>query len=172
LPGIRRALAEALHLPARKGVDMKRLVALLAVVLVVGWALPAGAAPPTTETTVDQGTETFVEFFTCDPGDLYLITITFRLVEHITAFPDGRVHESFTETGTFEAEALDPSEPDASGHFAISGSFNDTRGAVAGTFTFNVTGEYEDGTRINTHFVGHFTETPTGTQFFFERCRD
>lgn len=152
---------------------MRRLLAIVTVALVGGLALPVGAAPPTTETIVEKDvTETFVEFFTCDAGDLYEITTTSTRIRHITMFDDGTVHETFTDTGTFEAEALDSSQPDASGKFAISGGFHENPHNLTGTFTFNVVGQYEDGTRINTHFVGHITIRPDGTEFFFERCRD
>ena len=40
------------------------------------------------------------------------------------------------------------------------------------TFTFNVRGQVEDGTTINTHLVDHFNVTPTGAEFFFTRCHD
>lgn len=152
---------------------MRRLLAILSVALVWGMALPAGAAPPSTETNVEHGgSETFVEFFTCDAGDLYEITITYNLIEHVTAFSDGRIHMTFTQTGTFDAVPLDPGGQQASGHFAIWGGFNANGKTENGTFTFNVNGTYDDGSRISTHFVAHFNETPDGAAFFFERCRD
>lgn len=152
---------------------MRRLLPVVAAMLLWAMALPVWAAPPETETIVEKNvTETFVESFTCDPAELYEITITFTHIEHVTTFPDGRVHATFTDTGTFEAEALDPEQPDASGKFAVWGGFNENRQNVSGTFTFNVTGQYEDGTRINTHAVSHFNTRPDGVEFFFERCRD
>lgn len=151
---------------------MRRLLPLLVIAMVVGLAMPALAAPPVTETTVEHGvTDTFVDFFDCD-GTLYEITVTFNLIEHSTEFDDGRAHFTFTQTGTFEAVALDPSLPDASGHFAVWGGFNQNKSTVNGTFTFSAIGEYEDGSPIRTHSVDHFNVTPSGTEFFFSRCRD
>ena len=88
------------------------LVAGLALVA----ALPAYADPPTTETTTTQNlVETFVDVIpTCEEedGPLYTITTTSNLVEHETVFANGRVHATFTQTGTFVAVPLDdPSLP-------------------------------------------------------------
>lgn len=152
---------------------MRRLLAILSAALVVAMALPAGAAPPVTETNVEHGlTETFIDFFTCDEDDLYEITVSFMLIEHVTEFPDGRVHFTFTQTGTFDAVPLDPADQPASGHFAVWGGFNDNGKTVNGTFTFNVNGRYADGSKISTHFVGHFNVRPDGSENFFERCHD
>ncbi|HJU52833.1 MAG TPA: hypothetical protein VJ815_10915 [Acidimicrobiia bacterium] len=151
---------------------MRRLLPWLVVAIVVSVALPAVAAPPVTETGVDHGiTETFVEFFDCE-GTLYEITVVYTLIEHSTVFDDGRAHFTFTQTGTFDAIPLDPSQPDASGHFAVWGGFNQNNSTVNGTFTFNVNGEYEDGGQISTHAVDHFNVIPSGTEFFFSRCHD
>ena len=152
---------------------MRRLLPLLVVAVVVGLALPAVAAPPVTETVIDKDvTLTVVDFFGCEPGDLYVITLTFNGVDHVTEFADGRVHATFTQTGTFEAVARDSSQPDASGHFAVWGGFNQNNSTVNGTFTFNVTGQFEDGVRINTHLVDHFNVVPSGDEFFFTHCHD
>jgi hypothetical protein len=154
---------------------MRRLQVVLAVALAMGLATPAAAAPPITETTTQHGvTETFIDFApTCEGGGpLYEITITYNLVEHVTVFDDGRVHATFTQTGTFDAVALDPAEPDASGHFTQWGGFNQNDQSVNGTFTFNVNGQFEDGTQINTHLVDHFNVVRSGAEFFFTHCHD
>lgn len=154
---------------------MRRLLLLLVVGLVVGLASPAVAAPPVTETITLQGVvETFVDVApTCEGGGpLYEITLTYNLIEHTTAFADGRVHATFTQTGTFVAVPLDPSLPGASGHFTVWGGFNQNGTSVNGTFTFNVVGTFDDGTQINTHLVDHFNVTPTGAEFFFTHCHD
>jgi hypothetical protein len=72
---------------------------------------PAFAQPPVTETTVQKNlVETFVDIVpnsNCvEEGPLYTITTTTNLVEHTTTFDDGRVHETFTQTGTFVAVPL------------------------------------------------------------------
>ena len=154
---------------------MKRLLLLLVVAVVLGLAVPAVAAPPVTETINLHGvTETFVDVApTCEMGGpLYEITITYNLVSHETIFADGRIHATFTQTGTFVAVPLDPSDSGASGHFAVWGGFNQNGTSVNGTFTFNIVGSFDDGTQINTHLVDHFNVTPTGAEFFFTHCHD
>lgn len=137
--------------------------------------MPALATPPVTETVHEHGgTETFVDVApTCEEGGpLYTITITFNLVEHSTVFADGRVHATFTQTGTFVGVPFGHAGPGASGHFAVWGGFNQNNKTVNGTFTFNVNGEFDDGTQISTHVVEHFNVTPTGAEFFFTHCHD
>ena len=155
---------------------MRRLLPLLVVAVLVSLAMPAVAAPPVSETTVQHDlVENFVELIpSCEGegGDLYDITTTSTLVEHETLFGDGRGHATFTQTGTFEAEPLDPTGQSASGHFTSWGGFNLTNSTVNGTFTFNLQGEFEDGTRFSIHAVDHFNVIPSGTEFFFSRCHD
>lgn len=102
---------------------------------------------------------------------LYEIMLTYNPVEHVTAFEDGRVHGTFTQAGTFSAEPLDPTGQDTGGHFAVWGGFNQNNKSVNGTYTFNATGRFDDGSRLSVHAVDHFNETTTGTAFFFSRCR-
>ena len=62
--------------------------------------------------------ETFVDIVPmCENGGpLYTITTTSNLVEHETVFDDGRVHATFTKTGTFSAVPLEnPSLPSYTG---------------------------------------------------------
>ena len=154
---------------------MRRFLLLIGVLaVVVGLAIPAGATPPVTETIIRHDvTETIVEFLTCELEDnLYEITLVYNSIEKSTVFDDGRAHFTFTQTGTFEATALDPSQPDASGHFTVGGGFNQNNSTVNGTFTFNVNGRYEDGSQISTHLVDRFNVTPTGAEFFFTHCHD
>jgi hypothetical protein len=48
-------------------------------------------------------------------------------VEHTTTFDDGRIHATFTQTGTFVAVPLDdPSLPSYTGKFTVWGGFNQT----------------------------------------------
>jgi hypothetical protein len=152
---------------------MRTWIRVLVIGLVLSLAVPAWAAPPVTETnTVKGGTETFVDTPFCEPGATHEITATFNLVEHSTMFDDGRVHFTFTQTGTFEAEPLDPDGQAASGHFTVWGGFNDNGKTVNGTFTFNVNGSFEDGSKISVHAVDHFNVTPDGTEFFFSKCKE
>ncbi len=148
-------------------------VAFLATVAVL--MVPAAAsAQPTTETNHAKNvTFTFVDVApTCEGGPLYEITITYNGVEHVTEFEDGRVHVTFTQTGTFVARALEAGEPDASGRFTVWGGFNQNNQTVNGTFTFSARGAFETGEKINTHITNHFNTTPTGAEFFFSKCHD
>jgi hypothetical protein len=154
---------------------MRSLRTLVAAAVIMVVAIPAGAAPPETETVhLHRVTETFIDVApTCEGGGpLYEITLTYNLVEHVTEFDDGRVHATFTQAGKFVAEPLDPELSAASGRFTIWGGFNQNNQSVNGTFTFNVIGRFDDGTKINTHLVDHFNVTPTGAEFFFTRCHD
>ncbi len=103
------------------------LVGLVAAGLLLVGA-PAFAQPPVTETTVQKNlVETFVDVVpSCEGGGpLYTITTTSNLVEHTTIFDDGRIHATFTQTGTFVAVPLeDPSLPSYTGKFTVWGGFN------------------------------------------------
>jgi hypothetical protein len=88
-------------------------------------------------------------------------------------FDDGRVHATFTDTGTFVAVPLnDPSLPSYTGKFTTWGGFNDNGTSVNGTFTFNVRGTGSDGSSFSNHVTDHFNTTPTGAEFFFTHCHD
>lgn len=136
----------------------------------------AVAAPPQTETITQKNVvETFVDVVpSCEGGGpLYTITTTSNSIEHVTAFDDGRVHATFTSTGTFVAVPLnDPSLPSFTGRFTTWGGFNDTGGAVNGTNTFNVRGTGSDGSSFSNRVTDHFNATPTGAEFFFTHCHD
>jgi hypothetical protein len=68
---------------------------------------------------------------------LYTITTTSNLVEHETVFADGRVHATFTQTGTFVAVPLDAGLPSYTGKFTAWGNFNQNGTVVSNsTFTF------------------------------------
>jgi hypothetical protein len=152
----------------------RTLVAFLVLAMAVLAVASASAAPPVTETTTVKDTDTFVDVLTsCDEeAPLYEITIDYKLIEHTTSFDDGRVHATFTQTGKFVAKALEPGSLDASGTFAIWGGFNANGKNVNGTFTFNLSGKYTDGTTVGIHVTDHFNTTPTGSEFFFTHCRE
>jgi hypothetical protein len=89
---------------------LRRLTLVLLTGFLVPLAGPAYAAPPTTTTTTAKGVvETFVDVVpTCEGGGpLYTIITTSNLIEHETTFADGRVHATFTQTGTFTATPLE-----------------------------------------------------------------
>jgi hypothetical protein len=154
---------------------LRRLVfgCLVAGLLLVS-AAPAFAAPPTTETTTTKNlVETFVDVVpTCEGGGLlYTITTTSNLVEHETVFADGRVHATFTQTGTFVAVPLDdPNLPSFTGHFTTWGGFNQNGTTVNGTFTFNVHGTGSDGSTFSNHVTDHFNQRPDGSVNEFFHC--
>jgi hypothetical protein len=146
------------------------LTAFLFLFLAVG---PAYAGPTTETNTQKDLVETFVDVVpTCEGGGpLYTITTTSNLVEHETAFDDGRVHATFTQTGTFTAVPLeDPSLPSYTGKFTVWGGFNENGSTVNGTFTFNVRGTGSDGSTFSNSNVDHFNVRPDGTVNEFFQC--
>jgi hypothetical protein len=149
----------------------------LTVVVLTGFLVllggPAHAAPTTTTNTAHGVVETFVDVApSCDgSGALYTITTTSNMVEHETVFPDGSVHTTFTQTGTFTATPLnDPTLPSYTGKFTTWDGFNMNGSTVTGTDTFNVRGTGSDGSTLSNHAVGHFNQVPDGTVHQFFRC--
>src|SRR5918994_2882313 len=111
------------------------LVGLMAAGLLLIGA-PAFAQPPVTTTTVEKNlVETFVDVIpSCEEGGpLYTITTTSNLVEHETVFDDGRVHATFTQTGTFVAVPLEAGLPSFTGKVTIWGGVNQKNQGVNGT---------------------------------------
>jgi len=110
----------------------RSLLGLLVLGLVLVGAPAFAQPPPVTTTTVEHNaTETFIDVVpscTVDPNaPAYEITLTYNEVEHITDFGDGRVHETFTQTGTFVAVPVDdPSLPTYTGKFTIWGASTPT----------------------------------------------
>jgi hypothetical protein len=148
------------------------LVGLLAAGLMLV-AAPAFAAGPTTETIHEKGlVETFVDVVpSCEGGGpLYNITTTSNLVSHETIFADGRVHATFTQTGTFVAVPQTAGLPSYTGKFTVWGGFNDNGKVVEGTFTFNVRGTGSDGSTFTNHVTDHFNGRPNGTVNEFFHC--
>ena len=151
----------------------RRLAVLIFAGVLVLLGGPALAQPTTTTTTEKNLVETFVDVVpSCEGGGpLYLITTTSNLIVHETVFDDGRVHATFTQTGTFVAEPLDdPSLPSFTGKFTVWGGFNANGTTVNGTFTFNVRGTGSDGSTFSNHNVDHFNVRPDGSVNEFFRC--
>jgi len=159
---------------SRESAMFRRLIIVPLAVFLVLIAGPAFAGPPTTETNVAKDlVETFVDVVpTCEGGGpLYTITTTSNLIEHETVFDDGRVHATFTQTGTFSAVPLgNPSLPSYTGKFTVWGGFNANGSTVNGTFTFNVRGTGTDGSTFSNHAVEHFNERPDGSVNEFFHC--
>jgi hypothetical protein len=152
------------------------LVGLTAVGLMLIGAPAFAAGSPDTQTTTQKNlVETFVDVVpSCEGGGpLYTITTTSNLVEHETVFADGRVHATFTQTGTFVAVPLDdPSLPSYTGKFTNWDGFNQNGAVVTeGTFTFNVRGTGSDGSTFQNHVNGHFNVPPDGSVHEFFHCR-
>jgi len=152
---------------------LRRLTLVLLTTFLVLLAGPAYAAPAT-ETNTEKGVvETFVDVVpTCEGGGpLYTITTTSNLIEHETTFDDGRVHATFTQTGTFTALPLeDPTLPSYTGKFTVWGGFNANGSTVNGTFTFSVRGTGSDGSTFSNHIVEHFNVRPSGSAHEFFHC--
>jgi hypothetical protein len=151
------------------------LVGLTAVCLMLIGAPAFAAGSPTTQTTHQKNlVETFVDVVpSCEGGGpLYTITTTSNLVEHETVFADGRVHATFTQTGTFVAVPLDASLPSYTGKFTVWDNFNQNGPVVSNsTFTFNVHGTGSDGSTFSNHENDHFNMPPNGTVHEFFHCR-
>jgi hypothetical protein len=149
------------------------LVGLMAAGLLLVGA-PAFAQPPVTTTNVQKNlVETFDDVVpTCDEGGpIYTITTTSNLVEHETVFDDGRVHATFTQTGTFVAVPRDdPSLPSYTGKFTVWGNFNQNGTTENTTFTFTLHATGSDGSTVRTHQTAHSNTRPDGTVNEFFRC--
>lgn len=152
---------------------LRRLILVLLTGFLVLLGGPAYAAPTTTTNTAKGVVETFVDVVpTCEGGGpLYEITTTANVIEHETAFDDGRVHATFTSTGTFSATPLeDPTLPSYTGKFTTWGGFNANGSTVNGTFTFSVRGTGSDGSTFSNQSVEHFNTRPDGTANEFFHC--
>ena len=138
----------------------------------LGVASASAAPPETTTTTMKNLVETFDDVVPmCDvSGAVYTITTTSNLVEHETVFDDGRVHATFTQTGTFVA--TNPTLPDFTGKFTTWGNFNANGKTENSTFTFTVHGTGDDGSRFKHHETAHFNARPNGSVNEFFRCHD
>ena len=81
-------------------------------------------------------------------------------MQHVRLVDDGRIHVTFTQTGTFVAVPLeDPSLPTFTGHLHPWGGFNDNGEAHTGAFIFNIGGAGSDGSTFHQHELEHFNAT-------------
>lgn len=148
------------------------LVGLMAAGLLLIGA-PALAQPPVTTTTVEKNlVDTFEDVIpSCEEGGpLYSITTTGNLIEHETVFEDGRVHATFTQTGTVVAEPLEAGLPSYTGRFTVWGGFNQNGKTVNGTFTLTVHLTGSDGSTVRIHQTDHFNTQPDGSVNEFFHC--
>jgi hypothetical protein len=110
----------------------------------------------------------------CIDGEPSYTVTTTNLVMHTTTFDDGRIHATFTQTGTFAAVPLDdPSLPSLTGRVTVWGGFNQNGQVVNGTFTFNARATGSDGSSFSFHSTDHFNVRPDGSVNEFSRfhCR-
>jgi hypothetical protein len=150
------------------------LIALIALVATGILAAAAIAAPPTTETTnVKNQVETFIDVIpSCENAD--------PCEDHAHVQPRRARDRVRGRTGAWDVHADRHVRREAArsgwarrvGQGHDLGGFNDNGKAVTSTFTFNVTGRYSDGTKIDVHTVDHFNARPDGTENFFSRCND
>lgn len=151
-----------------------RLMSLLVVLVLSLSALPALAAgngAVSITETEHNVTDQFTDVVPClkDAG-LFDITLTYNGVEHVTIGPNS-AHFTFTQTGSFVAVST-TGDPTVTGHVAIWGGFNENSRNASGTFTFNLQGTTDDGTRVTFNGVEHFSVSASGIEnsFSFENC--
>ncbi len=134
---------------------------------------PAFGAPPDTQTTTQKDlVETFVDVIpSCAGGPPYTVTTTSNLVEHSTTFADGRVHDTFTQTGTaVGGAARGPDSADLHRQVHDLGRLQRQRPTVNGTFTFNLHATPLGRLDVQQPHVDHFNVRPDGTVNEFFHC--
>jgi len=129
---------------------MTRRIVLLACLtgLLVAVVAPAAVAQSTAFTETVQGvTETFTDVNPCT-GDPGTITVTYNGIFHITEDPQGGLHITGTQTGTFSFAPDDPTLPSYTGRFTV--WFGGNVGANGEGFweTFSVRGIGSDGSTL------------------------
>lgn len=106
----------------------------------------------------------------CGVGVGSEITVDFKGVVHITEGPNGQFHITGTNVGDITVEVAGGQT--YTGHFADWFGFNLNRQNEVGTFTSNNILRAADGSRLNVHFLGHFSISPDGdvTEWFQLNC--
>ena len=155
---------------------VRRLIMLVAVLtaLLVGAvsASAAGEGAVTSTETERNATDAVVGVLPCAGEGMYTVTFTYNEVDHATFSPDGSVHFTFTQTGTFTAVPEDPSQPAFSGRFTLWFGLNADNDSAAATFTESMRGTGTDGARVNFQTVEHFNASTSGitNEFIAVRC--
>jgi hypothetical protein len=163
------------------------LTTLVTVLLFAAMSGVASAKPVTVTFHEKNETDSFHDVIPClgDGGVLGTITTTENGVLHVTAAaiddqgtPDPEddafippYHVTGTFTGTFVAVPDDPSFPTFRGHFTQWFGENSNRSNFVTTFTFTVIGWGSDGSRLRFHETAHFSVTPNGVTFEFDKGR-
>ncbi len=153
---------------------MKRVLAVLSMVLMMGLATgvlaaPAGAAAKTRTIHFHDVSFTEKDVNPCS-GVKGTFTATINGVIHITKLPSGQGHFTSTTTGTFTFVPKSPSEPNYTGHFTAwdGGNKNLQNLTFTATFSFHATGS--DGSRISGHEVAHFSVSASGVKVSFDKA--
>jgi hypothetical protein len=125
--------------------------------LTLAVASPAVARATSFTQTFHNATEVIADVIPCT-DEPATITVTYNGVFHINSLPDGEFWTTFTETGTFVAVPVDPTQPTLTGRFTVWGNFNLNERNQNSTFTFTV--RASDGTVF--HETAHFTMNANG----------
>jgi hypothetical protein len=106
----------------------------------------------------------------CGVGVGSVITVQFKGVVHITEGPNGQFHITGTTVGDITVAVAGGQT--YTGHFADWFGFNANSRNEAGTFTSNNVLRAPDGSRLNVHFLGHFSISASGevNEFFQLNC--
>jgi hypothetical protein len=155
---------------------MKVLRALFVVAIAVlgMWALgpthahAAGAGTVSYTQTIKGETDTSASTNPCT-GVSGTLVQTYNAVSHVTYQPDGEFWATFTQTGAISFVPDDPTQPTYAGHFTAWGGFNGNQQNQTSTFTLNVHVTGTDGSVITQHEIAHFTVTPAGVTFSFDK---
>ena len=162
----------------RKGRIMRRIFALVALVLATGGMLGFTAAAASADgrgaqtftQTFKDATDAFVDFVPCRDFQA-TITITYNGVMHYTVNKAGDFWATGTMTGTATAVPLDPVNPSFSGKFTtwFGTSDNKQNGVDHSTFTAHLTGS--DGSTIKFHETVHLSTSASGMTVSFDKPR-
>ena len=130
---------------------MKKLIMAGALALTV-LALPAtasahGGPPMEVFTDTTKGSQV-VPFGGPCGGSPGVVALDFNDMFHVTGFADGHFSVVGNQTGTFDFQPNDPSEPSGSGHYR--NGFRETSVQNGGSFSsvFVVNGRFEDGAKL------------------------
>ena len=155
---------------------MKRGI-FLVVAAIAGLAFAAaafaGGKGAQTETIHFTEEDTFVVLpgeEACGVGVGSVISVDFKGVVHITEGPTGQFHITGTNVGDITIAVAGGQT--YTGHFADWFGFNANSRNEAGTFTSNNILTAPDGSRLNVHFLGHFSISASGevNEFFQLNC--
>ena len=123
---------------------------------VPGTALAHGGRPVDVFTDTVSGSDVQPFAGPCGGGP-GTVSIEFHDTFHVTAFADGHVVLSANQTGSFEFEPADPTEPSSSGRYRNGFTSTFTQNSGTDTSVFNVVGRNENGDHVRFQVRSHFT---------------